>query len=475
MRLLPWFGSVLVVIVACVSSSQATRAEEASVREIGNRLELFVDRHGIESLAGARLVLHAPRPAGTALKFDQPWEGAYCGYVTVLQDADRYRMYYRGWPELGKGEKGASFACLAESADGIAWTRPTLGLFEYQGSKQNNIVWGSPSHNFAAFKDANPAAPADQRYKAVQVGKGTGTKSGLMAYASADGVHWRLLRDEPVFTKGAFDSQNLAFWDPNLKQYRCYFRIFTSKIRAIAVTSSPDFLTWSEPTPIDMGDAPFEHFYTNATTTYFRAPHYYFAFPKRYVADRHKLPDHKEKGISDAVFMSSRDGVHFDRTFLEAFIRPGRDEHNWGDRSTMTAWGLVQTAPDEMSLYYSQGYRYPDHRLVRGVLRLDGIASIQAGYEPGEVVTKLVNFNGKRLALNYATSAAGSVRVELQDAEGKPLAGYGLDDAPELYGDAIAEPYHWKGGDDVSSLAGKPVRLRFVLKDADVYSYRFAE
>ena len=75
--------------------------------------------------------------------------------------------------------------------------------------------------------------------------------------------------------------------------------------------------------------------------------------------------------------------------------------------------------------------------------------------------------------MNYSTSAAGSVRVEIQDADGKPIPGYALDDCPEIYGDALAEVVRWKGGDDVGKLAGKPVRLRFVLKDADLYSIRF--
>ena len=145
-------------------------------------------------------------------------------------------------------------------------------------------------------------------------------------------------------------------------------------VRAVALASSSDFRNWSDPTPIVLGgDAEQEQFYTNATTTYFRAPHYYLMFPKRYVKDRVGLPGHK--GISDAMMLSSRDGLHFDRTFLEAFIRPGRDDLNWGDRSVMPAWGIVQTGPDEMSIYYSQHYRKDSAHMRRGVLRLDGFAS----------------------------------------------------------------------------------------------------
>ncbi len=219
------------------------------------------------------------------------------------------------------------------------------------------------------------------------------------------------------------------------------------------------------------GDAPHEHLYTNATQLYFRAPHFYFSFPKRFMATRSGLEGHR--GLSDAVFLSSRDGLHFDRTFLEALIRPGRDELNWGDRSTMPAWGLIQTGPDEMSIYYTQHYKYPSAHLRRGVWRLDGIASLHADGSPGELVTKPFRFAGGRLMLNYATSAAGSICIEIQDKAGKPLPGFTVTDAPETYGDKIDVPFAWKRGDDVSSLAGKVVRLRFLLKDADLYAYQF--
>jgi hypothetical protein len=139
----------------------------------------------------------------------------------------------------------------------------------------------------------------------------------------------------------------------------------------------------------------------------------------------------------------------------------------------MPAWGIVQTGPDEMSVYYSQHYRHPTAHMRRGVLRLDGIASLHADGEPGELVTKPFTFAGKTLSLNYATSASGSVQVEIQNADGSSIPGFTLADAPETFGDKIDAAYAWKQGTDVSSLAGKPVRLRFVVRDADVYSYRF--
>lgn len=477
----------------CWGAVWMTAGLRADVYDQGNKRELFVDRHRIESLSGgAELRLHEPRDGGIALKFDAPWEGENSAFATVFRDGDKVRMYYRGWkPVPGEIKAGNQFTCYAESTDGgVTFTKPKLGLFEYQGSKENNIVVGHPSHNFAPFKDTRPGVPADEQYKALQTRKTTdgaraleGGMRGLIAYHSADGLRWRLVSDAPVMTKGAFDSLNLAFWEPTAGEYRSYYRIFTAGvtdatrfepkgIRAVALATSKDFVNWSDPQPVVLtGDAPQEQFYTNATTPYFRAPHYYFMLPKRYVKDRVGLPDHK--GVSDAMFLSSRDGLKFDRTFLEAFIRPGRDELNWGDRGTMPAWGLVQTGPDEMSVYYSQHYRQPTTHLHRGVLRLDGIASLHAGGTVGELITKPFTFTGKTLTLNYATSAAGNVQVEIQNADGSAIPGFTLAEAPETFGDKIDAPYAWKSGTDVSALAGKPVRLRFVLRDADVYSYQF--
>ena len=118
----------------------------------------------------------------------------------------------------------------------------------------------------------------------------------------------------------------------------------------------------------------------------------------------------------------------------------------------------------------------PKPKPAEAAPQTDPMELVEAGrYEPGEVVTKPFTFSGKELVLNYATSAAGSVQVEIQDPAGKPIEGYTLDGGKVLFGDEIAGPYSWKSGSDVSKLAGKPVRLRFVLKDADLYSYRFAE
>jgi hypothetical protein len=143
------------------------------------------------------------------------------------------------------------------------------------------------------------------------------------------------------------------------------------------------------------------------------------------------------------------------------------------------ALGLLETAatipggPPEISLYSEEESWRDSRRARRFTIRLDGFVSAQASLDGGEIVTKPIVVAGTSLVVNYATSAAGSLRVELQDAAGNALDGHSLDDCPEHYGDSVAQTIHWQSGSDVSRLEGRPIRVRFVLGDADLYSFQF--
>ena len=106
-------------------------------------------------------------------------------------------------------------------------------------------------------------------------------------------------------------------------------------------------------------------------------------------------------------------------------------------------------------------------------MRLDGFVSLNAPYSGGTVTTLPLTFTGDRLTLNFATSAAGSLRVALLDVAGTPLPGFDLADCDELFGDTVDRTVTWRDSADLSVFAGKPIRLRFELKDADLYSFRF--
>jgi hypothetical protein len=463
--------------------------------DIGSRLELFVDDFLIEQADGVQLKLHEPRSAGTVFRFDQPWEGGTSGYVSVFKDGDIYRMYYRGSSHPGylikatvKPEERVipehpQFACYAESRDGINWVRPRLGLHEFQGSKDNNIIWVEKgSHNLFVFKDGNPAAPADQRYKAVGSSSDDDDprKPVLMAFVSGDGKSWRRLQDKPIISDGAFDSLNVVFWDAVRKQYTAIYRDFIHGVRTIKYASSKDFVSWTPGQWADFGDAPPAHLYTNATVQYERAPHVYIALPRRFLPWKTYFPEMAptSPGSSDAVFMSSRDGVRWHR-FEEAFIRPGLEERNWGHRANTPSTGMFATGPHEISFFIERDYTFPSNRLERMTIRTDGFVSAHAGYPGGEFVTKPFTFKGSSLVLNYSTSANGSIRIEIQDEAGHPIPGFLLEESPLIYGDHVAQAVDFKhpqGRTDrspLSRLAGKAVRLRFVMRDADIYSLKF--
>ncbi len=163
--------------------------------------------------------------------------------------------------------------------------------------------------------------------------------------------------------------------------------------------------------------------------------------------------------------MTTRGGDHFDRTFTHSFIRPGIGPDGWANRANYAAIGIHQTSPTKMSLFLTGGRRYE--------LRTDGFASVNAPLEGGELVTRVLEFDGEELEINYSTSAAGQVLVEVQDADGNAVPGFSLDDCTPIYGDHISRVVSWKGGSDLSALAGQPVRLRFKMSDADLYSLRF--
>jgi len=457
-----------------------------NVVSIQNRRELFVDHFLIEKLTNAEVQMHKPRNEGKVLFFDHPWEGNFSGYCTVIKDGDVFRAYYRGIREAGNDASDNEVTCYAESEDGINWVKPELGIYEIDGTRKNNVILAHAApatHNFSPFVDKNPEVKPGQKYKAL----GGTRKSGLIAFVSPDGIHWEKLQEEPVFSEGVFDSQNVAFWSESEQKYVCYFRTWSGGgfdgFRSVSRTTSDDFIHWSAPEEMTFGDTPHEHLYTQQTSPYYRAPHIYVAIGARFMPGRQVLTNEQAEALnvnpkyfkdcSDAFFMTSRGGNNYDRTFMESFIRPGIGLENWVSRSNYPALNVVQTGPTEMSVYVNENYAQPSAHLKRYSLRIDGFASLAAGYDGGEILTKPFIFEGGELEINYSTSAAGAIRMEIQDEDRNPIPGYTIEDCQEIIGNEISRIVSWGGKTDVNNLLGKPVRLRIFLKDADLYSFKF--
>ncbi len=445
------------------------------MRALNSRPYLFVDETLCDRHSGTALRLHEPRRENVAMVTDAPWEGPTSAYFTVVDAGDHFFMYYRG--SSSANDYVGQLTCVAESDDGIEWKRRLVWQHTVNGSEANNIIWTNEhdiSHNFGAFFDDNPDSDSDARFKAL----GGLKRGGLYALGSPDGVRWYIIGDSPVVTEGDFDSLNQAFWDSERGQYVCYLRQSRDHIRSVRRCVSDDFVTWSAPEWLEFGpgtgapnaDSALEHFYTNAIRPYDRDPGLYLGFPKRFVPERTRHTSHSDTGVSDCVLIASRDGINFPRRFREAFIRPGLDQRNWTERNLMMAPGMIRTSETEYSLYWSEHYRHHDHRIQRGTIRVDGFASLYAGFPGGEMVTKPVRLDGDMMVLNMSTSAAGSVRVEIQNADGKPIDGFTMDNADPLFGDDIERAVTWNGTSDMRKLRGETVRLRIALTDADVFS-----
>ena len=480
--------------------------------EIGSRRELFVNDALIEAMTGgARQCLQHPVPREESLATDRPWEGNMSGaYSTVFCDGDRYRMYYQAWNGVIVEVDGKTIMReapirigYAESEDGIHWRRPSLGLIAFDGSKDNNIVWEGQGddqkgiHGFSPFKDLNPACRPEARYKAVGATTSISDRA-LYAMVSPDGLRWKLMSEDPILKDCAFDSQNLVFWDAVRGEYRAYMRdVLPPWYRGIKTATSKDFVCWTEPQWLEYPGAPTEQLYTNQVAPYYRAPHLFVGFPTRYVErpwspsiEALPEPEHRRlrarvserygAAVTDGLFMASRDGRTFKR-WAEAFIRPGlRTIGSWAYGDCYQDWGLVETAsalrgaPRELSMYVSENYwRNPCAFIRRYSLRIDGFVSIHAPLAGGELLTRPLTFAGDKLELNISTSAAGSAAVELQDAGGRPLPGFSLGDCHEVVGDSLDYIVRWKNGHDLTPWQGRPIRLRFSLRDADLYSFRF--
>ena len=489
---------------------------------IGNNRECFFDDHLLDTAkTTAAFRLHEPVRREVVLTHGEAWEGDGSDYHNFFFDdafpgvdgrypAGVYRMYYLGWNTPNGAEDCKPWhdivVCYAESPDGIHWEKPILGLSEFDGSKENNIILGAEFEcnfdNFMVFRDDNPACPPEERYKGIasyQDKKNPGPNV-LYSYFSTDGIHFR--RGRMVTDKGMFDSLNVIFWDEGAKVYRGYIRGFhnipesgdlNAGIRDIRYIESPDFTHWTEPEMLDFGEGEDYPLYTNVVSPYCRAPQMLLGFPSRYMerkawtetfdelcgAEKRKerMKVHPRFGltVTDCVFMCSRDGKTFFR-HEDAFLRPGPENgNNWLYGDCYPARGFAETPadtegePNELSMYVPR-YHWMNRpkEVVRYTLRLDGFASLHAGYKKEETVTtKPFVYDGSELYINFATSARGYLYVTLR-------CGNETVESLETFGDSVDRRVVFPAG-AISAFSGKEVTMEIRMRDAELYAFRFAK
>lgn len=456
-----------------LADGQSVALSEPPLRNVGNELpviktpivvgrdkQLFVDDAVIESTTGLKRTLHPVKKhaANPLLVADRPWEGGcVLLYGAVVRDPETrtFRMWYLAW---GKHVGQPSFICYAESEDGLRWTKPDLGLHAFKGSKHNNIVITDITSNTTIIHD--PRDPdASRRYKAVIRGR------GARGYTSPDGVHWR---DVGVLLDQCYDSTSVH-WDPIGAKWLASVKIWFDGKRARGYAESRDFFHWTDTyymMTVDDRDKPGDQIYAMIVFYYESV---YLGLLRMY---------HTDTGIVDIQLATSRNARHWDREIRTPFIATTPVKGAWDFGNNAPATNPPIRVGDELWFYYSgRGTRHDEvpntGAIGLGTLRVDGFVSMKAGASGGTLTTRPLVFAGDRLVLNVGTGAGGIVKVEILDASGRPIEGFTEADCDEINTNDVRAVATWHGKADVSALSGKPVKLRFVMRDADLYAFRF--
>ncbi|MBX3729252.1 MAG: hypothetical protein KF858_08710 [Candidatus Sumerlaeia bacterium] len=251
-------------------------------------------------------------------------------------------------------------------------------------------------------------------------------------------------------------------------------------MRFIQVCESSDFETWTAPEPLQFDPLPGIQFYTNGimplpTLRPQDRGAWYIGMPMRFVPERKAAMGRQTDGLSDAVLIASRDGRAWELVAREAWIRPGMDRASWGNAhgNQTPAHGILPTGDKEWSVYWA-GQDDAGTLLHHGTLRPEGFVSLGAGAGGGRATIGPVAAAGGRVLLNAATSAVGSIRVGVVDAQGVAIEGFGLEDCAPIWGDDLFLPVSWTGGAVVPADAATrgPLRLEVELIDADLWAVR---
>lgn len=495
--------------------------------DIGTTKQLFVDDYLIESMTNTKQVMNPAEKVeeNPVLRAERPWEGTHLSAGLIFHDDKDglFKMRYTTSSPVAKRKDGkvvvednggdaSGNACLAVSEDGVHWERPALGLVEFRGSKENNILpqeYVKPSvvedpkliSIFYTFKDDHDEDPA-RRFKGLLTYSSTvmpGQRSYL--YYSPDACRWTPYEHNPVNDTspvlGRWGPTCYMGWDPIRQTYAVHMesghhRHTPLGKRIIGRAESPDMIHWTEAETIivpDERDAPDTEFYAMPA----------IAYEGIYVGLLWNFRTTSVTHHPQIVF--SRDGIHYDRSYREPFIPQGPK----GSFDCNSIYARTPIVHGERILTYYSGlnHRSPETLLELGdkavsaiglaVTPLDGFVSLDGakgalpvdGRVPrdappfSQMVTRSFGFSGTRLRLNLRAApqfgGAGpcEVRVEILGPYHKRLPGFEFDDADPIAASGPAQVVSWKGKSDLSELAGKPIKLRFHFKNGRLYSFQF--
>lgn len=487
--------------------------------EIGGKKQLFFDDLLIASRTRTSKLMGQPDkyPENPVLRPDRPWEsehddsgevpvtGIQISGQTVIYDQEEqiFKMWYNPWAYFNKIYRPW---CYAVSKDGYHWEKPNVGVYEYKGSRENNILGAyTKSKYFNVFKDPQDPDPK-RRYKAMGEVENT-SRNGAAVSFSPDGVRWTEWSGNPVVAKGRdiADCPTFLGWDSRLRKYVYYPRpgpplanrinargyyqapdrvnVNDGQLRAIGYSTSDDFIHWS-PTalmlaPDDLDRTDFQYYQiTTAQVSDF------------YVGLLHMIQTHEE--TFDVYLLTSRDGFHWNWVSRELpFLRRG--EVGSYDGGYLTPSGPV-VHDGTIFIYYGaysgahsieENKRGPNRmNIALAALPVDRYVGLLAGPDVATVITRPVMFTGSSLKidmdpslekpnrdLNRRNFGDADLRVALTDQWGAKIEGFSIDDCTLLV-DRGVQQVSWRGV-DLKGLQGKPVRLHFEFRNAALYSFQF--
>ncbi len=478
-----WIGIALLMVAS------ATVADQMSDSMAGTApyRRLFLDAMVVEDSEGLTRVFHAAEkyPGNPIIKKQHPWEGwgPYV-YGTVLWDGGRLRMWYQG---IGADSADVSYA---ESSDAIRWTEPELGIIEYAGSKKNNIVGPRGTcHIPSVIRVPNPTSPEKQWAMYGYAYNPADAKSGPMVAYSPDGLHWDWNRKPEQY--GLFTSSDVTnfFYDPYLNRFTATYKTTNRRHRAVGVAVSEDGLKWSKPVEGAVFGA--DDLDPDASQVYgmpvFPYQGLYIGQPWIYHArwikyGRYTKPEvmyEAQEGSARTVDVQmawSHDMLSWTRTpARQPFIALG-PEGSWDSKMIYTARAPVIVG-DRLFFYYS-GYDtvHDDDAHAKGAiglatLRLDGFCSMHADSREGWLISRREVFNTPAVTINAKCAAGGYVTAELLDRNNKVIPGFSRQDCIALTGDSVRHELRWKTAEFPKKLVDKDRKVRFYIRNADLYSY----
>jgi hypothetical protein len=484
--------------------------KNAEIPKVGDSPQLFVDFDRVESVDNIKRVFHSAEkhPGNPVLGKQKPWELDAGTWGSVIYDDEEriFKAWYGGTSGrdvsacLGANCRSNHVLCYAVSADGIHWDRPNVGLQEVMGSRQNNVLINDDYrdgmfHCESVAKDTFGTDP-QSRYKAIgwTSQDWDGPMSGIFTMTSPDGLRWKSAPD-PVFRfhprpgtpdlGPVGDAQSMMI-DPLRRRYVAFMRLIPNRVMSV----STDFVHWTPPElTIKAGDGEMGNTVYN---------HVGFVYGDRYLGILTYFAHDPVNPTLNLRLLTSRDGDHWHRPETG---RPLVDNGAVGDGDRFTVM-LTGDPPirrgDRLYIYYRAmskrhfPYQGKDTTLKGGglclaTLRVDGFASVEAGYDGGQVTTRPFLFDGTKVQIN-AKADFGQVEVEVLDGAASlagvtpvdgiapmngvnPFAAFDRKQCRPVQADGLAQDVGWSNA-SLASLRGKPIRLRFHLTNARLYSYR---